>query len=269
MAMKPFTDSRSRLRRALFHHAELMRTWNEIPNEELFAPSAKMDPSGLGTLRLTRVKPIPDEFSLRFGEMLYQLRSALDATVYQAAIYVSGNAIPPDEGKLEFPILPNNAGFVAAAKRRLSSLPQAVVDLMEKAQPYHADSLSPKDMVKSPSRSLGLLSELARKDRHRKLHVVGSWALEIDPQFILPLGVTVTHLEVMKSGILEGDNELAKFQLSGYVRGMHVQVNPYLATTVGLDEPPPRCHHIDTFTERLVQITNAVDWIIGVFESHF
>ena len=119
------------------------------------------------------------------------------------------------------------------------------------------------------NRSLGILNDLARKDRHRKLHVVGSWALRLKPQLILPPGVTISSMTLMEAGYLDDFAELAAFQLRGFVRGMPLQANPYLTTTVGLNEPPAPCHPSDTFDRRIAEMMNAVHSVICMFEEYF
>ena len=100
------------------------------------------------------------------GEQLYQLRSELDACIYQATIYGTMQDPPPNEGRLEFPITYDATEWPNLAKRRLSALPKPIQDAIERVQPYNNLSLSSEETVKSVNRSLGILHDLARKDRH-------------------------------------------------------------------------------------------------------
>jgi hypothetical protein len=227
-----------------------------------------VNPAGQGRIRLIANKPIPEEFSLLFGEMLYQLRSALDACIYQAAIYVTGQDPPPDEQKLEFPVCKDAADFAKTARRRLSIFPQAVQDGIEKIQPFNPPPLTPELMVTNLNRALGILHDLARKDRHRKLHVVGQWATSIAPEIKVPPGVSVTSIKIMEAGQLGADQDLAIFQLVGFRKGMVVSMSPNLLTNIGLDEPPPPCHDSDTFPQRLQMMLNVVNSVITAFERY-
>ena len=130
-------------------------------------------------------------------------------------------------------------------------------------------TLPPEKIVSNMNRSLGILHDLARKDRHRRLHVLGSWAHEVNPEFDLPPGVTVTRIEVMKSGYLERDNVLATFQLSSFIPGMKIRASPKLWTNVGLNEPPVPCHMNDSFDRRLAEMVNAVGSVVSAFEKYF
>jgi hypothetical protein len=269
--MKPFEVSRLRLNRAKEHGKSLAKIWNSIPAEYFFEIDAKANPlTGRGEICTVGVGAIPDEFSLLLGEQLYQLRSALDGCTYQAVIYATGKNPPPNESKLEFPICLDLGEFKKQAKRRLTDLPQNLQDGIERIQPYNAPSLTPDEMVKNLNRSLGILNDLARKDRHRKLHVVGAWPYHFRPIFNnLPPGVAVHDLEVMPPGLLGEGSVLATFRLSGYTPGMPISVNPRLSTQLGCNEPPAPISAEDTFDKRLAEMMNTVNSVITAFENYF
>jgi hypothetical protein len=269
--MRPYEVARSRLNRAISHGESLSRMWNAIPAEKFFGIRVRVDQNGFGNFRIVGVGKIPEEFALLLGEKLYQLRSALDACIYQAAVYANGgNSPPPHEGRLEFPICPTKEEFNKQAARRLSTLPTAIQSAIEKLQPYNTPALPPEDMVTNLNRSLSILHDLARKDRHRKLHVVGSMPVKLDPYFPpLPQGVTVDWIKPMDPGLLKEGTILATFHLSGFVWGMSLEANPNLVTNIGCDEPPPPCHVSDTFERRMVEMINAVGSVVNAFETHF
>jgi len=269
--MKPFEVSRLRLDRAKEHGKSLAKIWNALP-KGMLQIKFRADPrTGKGEVVIPHVDAVPDEFSLLLGEQLYQLRSALDACVYQAAIYATGQNPPSDEGKLEFPICSKPKDFAKQSRHRLSDLPQNLQDAIEKLQPYNMPlSLPPEETKKNLNRSLGILNDLARKDRHRKLHIVGGWPYHFDPKFtVLPLGVTVHNLQIMQPGLLQDGTVLATFQLKGFVAGMDIQVNPGLRMQIGCNEPPAPIDAGDTFDMRLVEMINCVHSVISAFETYF
>ena len=268
--MKPFEVSRLRLERAKEHGAALARIWNEIPKGSLELNVTASVSTGNGIIEVTNSHRIPDEWPLLLGEQLYQLRSALDACVYQAAVFSTGQNPPPLEGRREFPICSDAKEFRRQAKRRLFDLPVEIQDGIERIQPYHAPPfVIPLDPSNNINRYLGILHELARKDRHRKLHVVGAWPYYFTPEFVLPPGVTVHNLEIMPPGILEAGAVLATFQLRGYIAGMDIKVNPRLRILINCDEPPAPIDANDTFAQRLVGMINAVNSVITAFEGYF
>jgi hypothetical protein len=135
--MKPLKVARARLKRAIAHLELSAKLWNALAPEDLYIAQVMIDRDGNGRLRIARKNPIPEEHSLLLGEALYQLRSALDACIYQSSVYATGKNPPPDENKLEFPICTDATEFPKLAKRRLFALPQQIQDAIEKMQPYN------------------------------------------------------------------------------------------------------------------------------------
>lgn len=270
--MKPFEVSRLRLERAKAHGEALAKIWNEIPDGRLLSLRVRAEvTTGQGSIE-AKANVVPDDFSLLLGEQLYQLRSALDACIYQATIYATRKNPPPEENKLLFPICSDLKEFEKQAKLRLSRLPLAVQCGIERVQPYNTPANLPsEEMVKNINRSLGILNDLARKDRHRKLHVVGSWPYHFKPEFTeIPPGVTVHDLRVMPPSLLKGDaSTLATFRLQGWSGFDPIKVNPWLSTQIGCNEPPIPINANDTFDRRLVEMINAVHSVITAFENHF
>lgn len=268
--MGRYEVARARLQRAIAHGERLAQLWNNLPTQYLCTPKAmKMDADGNCVLIATNVGHIPDDLPLLLGEMLYQLRSALDACIYEATIYATKQDPPPDEGKLEFPITTDPNEWSSLAKRRLSALPTHIQDAIERVQPYNNQTLPPEETIRSINRSLGILHDLARKDRHRKLHVVGSWPLDMEPIFQLPDGASVDSVEVLPPAVLQDGTVMANFHISGFASDMEVSINPQLRTNFGCNEPPAACHPSDTFDRRLAEMINAVGSVIEAFERHF
>jgi hypothetical protein len=100
--MGEYRTARARLKRAAVHGETLSARWNAIPNEDLFTVHPMVNPAGQGRIRLIANKPVPEEFSLLLGEMLYQLRSALDAAAGQVYSTRPGaaDASPPNAAAL-------------------------------------------------------------------------------------------------------------------------------------------------------------------------
>jgi hypothetical protein len=242
--------------------------WNDIPSGRLCTPRSRIDPTGYGELFVSGVGQIPDEFALLLGEMLYQLRSALDACIYQAAIYATQDP-PTNEGAREFPITENLDEWPKLRDRRLDGLHVDIQNAIERVQPYHAKNLSPEQCLKDIGRHLGILHNLARKDRHRRLHVVGSWPYDLAPAFTLPPGATVESIEIQKPSVLADGVILAKFRIKNLPRANEAFVNPRLRTNFGCSESPVSCHPEDTFDNRLAQMINAVASVLSAFERQF
>src|SRR5438552_72455 len=136
--MRPFEGCRERVKRAQAHRDALAEAWNTSIRNDHYSVSARMEHDGTGRIIVRPKFPsLPASFSLEFGEMVYQLRAALDGCVYEAAIIETGKNPPPDENNLEFPVCDSPERFKGnKATRNIAPLPQDCRDFIESVQPY-------------------------------------------------------------------------------------------------------------------------------------
>ena len=202
MALKEFADCWRRYHRANAHYTAIAEQWRQLIEEEPYETSLKVDDDGSGRIAIyATYEPLPEIFGLELGEMLYQLRAALDHVIYATAVRETGQDPPPDHDVLEFPITMSPDAFQRAAWK-IAPLSEEFRPLIEWVQPYNADKVPEPGNVLNTS--LGLLHEWARIDRHRRLHVIGSWAAEAKPKLRLPEGVRVVNMEellVIRRGV--------------------------------------------------------------------
>jgi hypothetical protein len=214
-------------------------------------------------------RTVPDDFPLIVGEMLYQYRAALDGVVYQAAILESGKDPPPNEGGLQFPITVSRKDFDNAG-RYIVPLSDYCRTFIEGIQPYNAPELPSDLVVFNYNRSLGILNDWARKDRHRKLHVVGSLATKSHFMIVVPDTARIVDIDfVINNAFMENTTKIASFRIEGHTPGMKVNANPNLSIDISLNEGPPKCAENDTFANRLRTMSKAVKIVIGGFEEFF
>lgn len=265
-----FEGCRQRIARAKDHREALAESWNSIASTDFYGVSVRVEEDGTGGIW---VKPTYDpdfapNSALQLGEMLYQLRASLDACVYEAAIIDSGKNPPPDERNLEFPIVATKAAFQKSIAK-IRPLAQKRRDIIESVQPYNLPKLAPEDQVFNFNRTFGILNDWARKDRHRKLHVVGSWASNARPKVRCPAGTSISFLNVVESGFLETESQVAAFKVTGYTPHMRVEANPDLDLDMGINEVPPPCADNDTLGNRLRAMLVATYSVVRSFEDSF
>jgi hypothetical protein len=260
-----------RVKRADARRNALAEVWNGLIGEDAYSSIVDVDDNGAGRIF---IKPpydgLPESLALDLGEFLYQLRAALDGCIYQAAIWKTGQNPPPNEKDLEFPIYYSPGAFANNAGRKLGPLTDEHREIVEAVQPYNAPDLAPEDWVYNYNRALGILNDWARKDRHRKLHVVGSWTANASPMLIIPQGVNVVNFVVGSGGFFEDNSQVvATFQLIGYQRTMQINANPNLTIDVAVNELPPPCADNDTLGTRSLAMIKAVEYVIGSFQLSF
>ncbi len=265
----PFKASRDRIKRAKGHSNALADAWNEFVAEEMYETFCAVKDDGTGYIQvIPRHDEFPSHFGLELGEFLYQVRAALDNLIFDAAILDSGQNPPPKHEKLEFPICSSLRDFndrpwkiaPLAEKRRM---------LVEAVQPYNAPDLTPDLIPLNINRALGMIHDWSRMDRHRELHVVGSWASNASPMFRHAPDVSIVDIAVSTGGFLEHEHEIATFRVEGYIRGMKVDANPDLFIDIALDKVLPPCHDIDTFDTRLKSMIFTTTCIVNAFEKSF
>jgi hypothetical protein len=119
------------------------------------------------------------------------------------------------------------------------------------------------------------MSSKINRSIHRKCclgqewHLVGSWITDVQPEFDLPEGVKLTAITRTMGGFLSDWSDIATFKLTGFHGQRNIQVNPFLVTSMGLNEPPLARHENDTWGQRFTQMLTTVEFVIGDLENYF
>ncbi|MDQ6770043.1 MAG: hypothetical protein M3Z54_08655, partial [Gemmatimonadota bacterium] len=116
--------------------------------------------------RIRGSKPMPDYWSLMVGDVIHNLRSALDNLTYALAVKAFGGVPSLDEiKKIQFPVCDGPGEFHGPngqKTRRLSLLSDKATAAIERLQPYTTPT-RPKP------HPLAVLRELANIDKHRHI----------------------------------------------------------------------------------------------------
>lgn len=245
----------------------MSKIWNDIPVNELSEFEVTVSDDGEGSLWLRpKIMSWPQELELELGEYLYQLRAALDGAVYASAIEDTGTDPPPNPSTTEFPICKDLKEWNGQARKivSLNSGRQRFIRLM---QPFEEPSIEPQYRIANFNRSLRFLNELARLDRHRRLHTFCTFVVRSEPQFRYPEEVRLQKITVAEPGDMTG-KPLATFTLEGWKRNMTLSANPNADLDLSLQELEPPAAKNDTFTNRLHAMVKAVRAIILAIEAN-
>lgn len=262
--MRRLRTARLRLEKAQAHRRRIAELWNGFAEgDEPYTTVVHVDDDGEGVIEIYSSPTMPrDEISLELGELLYQLRAALDSLVYELAIIDTGQNPPPNADKLEFPIRTSQAAF-EHVRWKIAPLSQQHQRLIGALQPYAAAQQT--DAMKMMAEALELLNDWARRDRHRSLHVVASWAANAQPLLTLPEGCTLDWLTIAPEGPLEQQSQVARFRLSGWQPHLDLEANPNLTIDVAIDEPlPPLPEPIRSAGDLDNTLSTRVKLLIGV-----
>ncbi|WP_063126127.1 hypothetical protein [Nocardia fusca] len=116
-------------------------------------------------------QPYPERWSVLVGDILTNLRAALDHTFWAATITATG--MPARPQLVTFPLYGDKDKFKSKAKDLQHLVAPEFWELVEAVQPFHADQ---PDRV--PLDSLRWLSNV---DKHRAVHIVGRTAFDAGP----------------------------------------------------------------------------------------
>ena len=231
-------------------------TWNQWLAKEPYEITVSVHPDGTGEINVwPRWQPKSEaKLSLLLGEFLYQLRACLDGAIYETAVELTGQDPPPRASKLEFPIARTVEEWEAAVRRgRLSGLRDDQVDMVRRFQPFRLPS-EYDHRIWFPTEALMLLNDMARQDRHRRLHVVGTWGHLAAPEVFVDAPASVEWVRVEPDGIIESRHLVARFKLRNYSPSRHgqssVHANPRIAMDVVVDVGPQPRDTDDTLNRR-------------------
>jgi len=207
--MHRFNDSERRIRRAEMHANALATEWNTILDPKTFQLRTEHKSDGASVV-IGRFKNVSkNDLALELGEFFYQLRAALDGLIWVAAELL-GARTPANENRLEFPIYETTGKFENCEVWK-GPFPKELKDWLCSVQPYNAPSSNDPNVVEY-GRRLKLLHDCARKDRHRRLHILGTPPTIFQVDFDPP--IPNAQIRYLTPNLLEGEAELLELRIS-------------------------------------------------------
>ena len=167
-----------KLARASTHMAELNSSMNTWVAGRPFGSAKELSDDRLSWMLKLAVKTMPpvDEWSLILGDVLHNLRSALDACVWEFA-QIGG--VPPQPTAIQFPIVRDEARWNDSRRRNLQTVPEEIAERVRLVQPFNRAA---EDI---PRDALVLLQELSNLDKHRASIAVRLVPTELNADFSL------------------------------------------------------------------------------------
>ena len=142
----------------------------------------------------TQLHELQIEAALRVGDVVHDLRSALDHLVWQLSLKGAGGSEPQDALSIQFPIASSAKDFESARRRTLRNVSTDHQDLIESYQPYHEGAGRPDSYSGPYIHQLTLLRQLSNVDKHRLLTTILSLSsgamFSIPPDLLEPAEVT-------------------------------------------------------------------------------
>jgi len=213
-------NARAKVARAQEHVAALDLICTDFLSTQPFATVGKFDPDSRRYSIHLKVREAPPlRLSTILGDLLFDLRSALDNAGYELAVLHSQQDPPPDEAGIEFPIFIDRPPFEVRTKRRLGALSSEAQACIKRLQPF-------RDGDAATANVLWILHELNRRDKNRRLHVV---ACRLGEKLVfretVPPGLPLAVHGLSPPEALDDGTELLTLSVGGTEREVAVVVD--------------------------------------------
>jgi len=207
------------------------------------------------------INKVPDAmWGIRVGEIVHNLRSALDHVIWE--LFIKNNRQTPRiRDKHQFPIFDNQAGFNSAIPQFLKGLDNKAIDLIRSEQPFPVSEGGTGEDIKSP---LWHLKELSNCDKHRTIHLVGILLHEYNFTFPPLIREVTMHKEVIQNaGPIQQDAILARAYFPGVSEWpfKEREVKGHLRTNIAFDQWTPAVGGW-LVAETLIESANRTDRIL-------
>lgn len=182
-------------------------------------------------------KAFPSDWPLRVGDILHNMRSALDALVYSIALKHSGKPTDKEARDIQFLICDSPSEFANRSQQRHGRMSPAAQDAVASIQPYQRRKAGTKN-------ELAVLRELSNIDKHRHLlpcFTAGSGRIIVQIERLgagapLSLGPPLT-LSTIK-GRLQDDTILGVMNVPrGIDELLDIAKKAEMAVSIAFDEP--------------------------------
>jgi hypothetical protein len=137
---------------------------------------------------------------------------------------------------------------------------------VESIQPYNAEKLIGLS-DRWVSASLELLNDCARKDRHRRLHLVAAVPATHTGTIVLPPPATLTSIRSIPTNLLDGEGEFLQFTADGLITGMDIDLEGKFTIEVSINEIPNVVG--ENVLKTLIMIEGATKLVVERFEKAF
>lgn len=254
--------------RAMEHQKVLARATREFRTVDSYE-YVRTDNNGDRDDPLVRVQwqlqvkePYPERWSVLMGDVLTNLRAALDHAFWQAVIQHSG--LPAQPHRVTFPIASTEQRFKAQRKELAPLVNSEVWEVIKALQPFHGGDLA-------HTAPLEVLRWLSNVDKHRAVHIVGRTSVDMGPTIVS----SSTPLDVLEDWRLDGIAEdgaiVARLTLKRPRVGQPIDLQPTFAHIESVqicDEPEPEFRSLSSamqvMSDRVLYVLVALSDRLGI-----
>lgn len=245
-------DAWVRINRAKESVQRLHTTVATTDSSDMHGVDFESDPDGHVRILARVIKSPPQEWRLIIGDILVDLRSALDYAVYGLAVSHAGGREPKNPRAIEFPIARSSQWFASKGLPKISQLPKARA-YIESVQPYQPG-------YGGDTCALWVLNELVGVNKHRFIPVVWHALHDTSLEFNIE-GATIEDFVAYKiEGELKHGAKLATFRTAAKQQA-NVQIKAGISTHIAFEPGPPAFGHeavtaLNTFGEAVEDVVS-------------
>jgi hypothetical protein len=262
--MHPLDGCRVKIDRARFHIDEMKESIRVFIDRSPFKVQAEIhgEPPSEEAVFVAEANPefegVPLGITLIAGEVVHQLRSALDHLVWQLVVVNTGQA--PQGTKSGFPIFRDAAGYAQRAQAMIVGVSAQASARIEAAQPFHAGADAEKVVTWA-------LHELSNTDKHRMIPATTTYTFVGHVRLIKSDG-SITDILAPQEEVrepLHDGMEIARVPIADGMEGANFDIP--LGFDVAFEQVGGVIRH--PATSFLIQTTKYVSDLIESFRGEF
>jgi hypothetical protein len=247
-----------KIARAKRHLAKLKESIDAALDPQGYSFSVEIDPkTGHHVYRVRNVPAVDPEWPLQVGEILYQLRSALDHLAWQL---VELDGTVPNE-QTQFPIRDSPLDKNGNTRPLRDLMPQIkdpkIWGLLNECQPYHALDGVTRTPFDAHSDPLWHIKVLNNVDKHRLLLVV-VYGLDMDSMWWGLRPGDVAPIHKINAAALEENTPVVWFDFHG--ANPPPDFDPHPAIQVALRDPVAPALHYHPLVGIIDNLVRSVEW---------
>lgn len=252
--------------RAAEHQRALARSMREFGALDSYE-YVRWDNGGDGSDPLLRVhwrlkikEPYPERWPVLIGDILTNLRAALDHTFWAAAVLHSGQPRRPQ--RVMFPIAADASAFARMSRELRPHVAAAFWELVEAVQPFHGGDLA-------HTAPLEVLRWLSNVDKHRAVHVVGRTQFDVGDVLVRSDSPLEVVEEWRHAGNVEDNAVVVRLKLRRPAAGTPVDLTPTFAHTATIQVSDDPIEHrtlgsaMDVTRDEVLKILRCATRVLG------
>lgn len=233
--MHPLDGARLKVQRSLEHETALHHAISAFLEANPYGATFEHNAASgeqIVRIQISDVQP-PLEWSILLGEVLHNLRSALDHVVWQLILHDGGQPRPKVSG---FPVYTDEPSYRRSGRgggqQMIDGIKGPGRSIIDGAQPF-------AEGQRAKLTALYMLNELWNIDKHRTLHLMRMMSDVAHVSLGAASGLRIESQELRAAGPIEDGAEIARLRLVATQQQAMLALNAEIRQDIVFDEAEP------------------------------